>query len=42
MFAFILFDRANRGLLAEALSDGGGGRIARDRNKVKECLHFRP
>jgi hypothetical protein len=31
-----------RGLLAEALSDGGGGRTACGRNEVEECLHLRP
>jgi hypothetical protein len=36
--ASIAFDRADRGLLAEALGAGGGGRIARDRNEVEECF----
>jgi hypothetical protein len=36
--ASIIFGRANRGLLAEALSDGGGGCIGGDRNKVKVRL----
>jgi hypothetical protein len=36
--ASIALDRTNRGLLAEALGAGGGGRIARDRNEVEECL----
>jgi hypothetical protein len=34
----ISFGRANRGLLAEALSDGGGGRTACGRNEVEELL----
>src|SRR5215467_14335402 len=34
----IRFGRANRGLLAEAPSDGGGGCIACDRNAVEECF----
>src|SRR5215831_12325668 len=34
----IRFGRANRGLLAEAPSDGGGGCIACDRNEVGECF----
>jgi hypothetical protein len=36
--ASISFGRANRGLLAEALCDGGGGCIACDRNEVEECF----
>jgi hypothetical protein len=36
--ACIVFDRANRGLLAEAPCDGGGGCIACDRNEEKECF----
>jgi hypothetical protein len=38
----IVFDRANRGILGEARSDGGGGRIVRDRSELEECLHLRP
>jgi hypothetical protein len=34
----IVFDRANRGLLAEAPCAGGGGCIACDRNEVEECF----
>ena len=40
--ASIVFDRANRGLLAEAPCSGGGGCIACDRNEEEECLHLRP
>jgi hypothetical protein len=34
----IVFDRANRGLLAEAPCSGGGGCIACDRNEEEECF----
>src|ERR1700730_15657513 len=36
--ASIVFDRANRGLLAEAPCSGGGGCIACDRNEEEECF----
>jgi hypothetical protein len=36
--ASIVFGRANRGLLVEALSAGGGGRIACGRNEEEECF----
>src|SRR5712672_1441606 len=36
--ASIVFDRANRGLLAEAHGDGGGGCIACNRNEEEECF----
>src|SRR6266566_3893079 len=38
IFSSIVFGRANRALLAEAHSDGGGGCIACDRNEEEECF----